>query len=316
MTPSAAPVSSNNSTTVRTQKQVPWALRATRRGMGVLSRVSPAGAAAVAERLFLTPRRHARPESEREILQRARPLLLRSQHGQLAAWEWGESTPSSSRPRVLLVHGWEGRGAQLGAFVDPLTALDFRVFAFDAPAHGDSPGDRSSLFHFADAVTRAVEQFGPFHAIVTHSMGGASTLWASRNGPLASRLVMIAPPIDLRDFTRTLSRTLGLPEEVRGRIHVRLGRRFGVAVDEVRAEKLAATMHGPLLVVHDENDRDVPLACGEAIANAWPGAEMYRTRGLGHRRILHDPATLRTIVRFVAQGHPLGSQQGESMRSA
>jgi pimeloyl-ACP methyl ester carboxylesterase len=303
MTASAAPLPSRNGTTVRTQKGIPWALRAARGGMGVLSRISPPGAAAIAERLFLSPRRHTRPESEREVLRRARSLALPTQYGRLAAWEWGEASPGTSRPRVLLVHGWEGRGAQLGAFVDPLTALDFHVFTFDAPAHGDSPGSRSSLFHFADAVTRAVEEFGPFHAIVTHSMGGASTLWANRNGPLARRLVMIAPPIDLRDFTRSLSRMLGLPEEVRGRIHVRLGKRFGVPVEDVRAEKLASTMNGPLLVVHDENDRDVPLACGEAIANAWPGAEILRTKGLGHRRILHDPATLRTIVRFVAQGH-------------
>jgi pimeloyl-ACP methyl ester carboxylesterase len=203
---------------------------------------------------------------------------------------------------VLLVHGWEGRGAQLGALVEPLTSVGFRVVAFDAPAHGDSPGERSSLFHFADAVERAAHVFGPLHGIVTHSMGGASTLWANRHGPLAVRLVMIAPPVDLRDFTRSLSRTLGLPEKVRGRVHRRLGARFGVPVEDVRAERLAATMRGPLLVVHDENDREVPIACGEAIARAWPGAEVVRTRGLGHQRILRDAETLRTVVRFVAQG--------------
>ena len=128
-------------------------------------------------------------------------------------------------------------------------------------------------------------------------------LWASRLGPLAPRLVMVAPPIDLRDFTRSLSRVLGLPEDVRGRVHRRLSARFGVPIEEVRAERLASTMRGSLLVVHDEDDREVPIACGEAIARAWPGAELVRTRGLGHQRVLRDPATLQTIVRFVAQGH-------------
>jgi pimeloyl-ACP methyl ester carboxylesterase len=270
--------------------------------MGVLSSVFPEGAAVLAERMFLTPRRHRRPPFERDVLRRANRVALLTQYGELAAWEWG-----TDGPRVLLVHGWEGRGGQLGALVAPLTSLDFRVVTFDAPAHGDSAGGQSSLFHFADAVERAVEAFGPFHAIVTHSMGGASTLWASRNGPLASRLVMIAPPIDLRDFTRSLSRVLGLPEDVRGRVHRRLGARFGVSIEDVRAEHLASSMHGPLLVIHDEDDRDVPVACGEAIARAWPGAELVKTHGLGHRRVLRDPATLDAVVRFVAQPEGLCS---------
>jgi pimeloyl-ACP methyl ester carboxylesterase len=276
---------------------VPLALRVVRGGMGVLSRVSPK-APPSSPSACSSPRSDARaPPTSGTSSPPARRLSLPTSHGELAAWEWG-----TTGPRVLLVHGWEGRGAQLGALVEPLTSVGFRVVAFDAPAHGDSPGERSSLFHFADAVERAAEVFGPFHAIVTHSMGGAATLWANRHGPLAVRLVMIAPPVDLRDFTRSLSRTLGLPEEVRGRVHRRLGARFGVPVEDVRAERLAATMRGPLLVVHDENDREVPIACGEAIARAWPGAEVVRTRGLGHQRILRDAETLRTVVRFVAQG--------------
>ncbi|MGD0524422.1 MAG: alpha/beta fold hydrolase [Polyangiaceae bacterium] len=275
--------------------------RVVKGGMRLLSRVSPAGAAAVAERMFLTPTRRPRPAAEWDVLLTARRSRFATSYGRLVAWEWGADP---DRPRVLLVHGWEGRGSQLGALVEPLTALGFRVVTFDAPGHGDSPGERASLFHFAEAIERAAETFGPFHAIVTHSMGGASALWASRERPLATRLVMIAPPVDLRDFTRKLSTTLGLPEAVRLRVHRRLAARFGVPMEDVRAERLASVMRGPLLVVHDENDREVPVACGEAVAAAWPGAELVRTRGLGHQRILRDPEVLRSVVRFVAQGHP------------
>jgi pimeloyl-ACP methyl ester carboxylesterase len=273
--------------------------------MQLLSRVAPEGAAAIAERLFLTPHRHPRPEAELELLATAHPIPFATRYGELAAWEWGSEGPS-----VLLVHGWEGRGAQLGALVAPLVAVGFRVVTFDAPGHGDSPGERSSFFHFAEAVERAAKTLGPFHAVVAHSMGGATTLWASRLGPLAARLVLIAPPLDLRDFTRTLSSALGLPEGVRKRVHRRLGARFGVPIETVRAEGLAATMRGALLVVHDENDREVPIACGEAIARAWPGAELVRTRGLGHQRILRDAATLKRVVRFVAQ-NPRGGLESD-----
>jgi pimeloyl-ACP methyl ester carboxylesterase len=290
-----APAVSDKSTTVRAAQSIPFKLRALRGGIGVLSRLSPSTASAVAEKMFLTPRRRPRPAAERQALAKARRLQLPTAHGPLAAWEWGDDGP-----RVLLVHGWEGRGAQLSALVAPLTAAGFRVLTFDAPAHGDSPGERSSIFHFAVAIERAAEVFGPLHAIITHSMGGASTLWASRHGPLATRLVTIAPPVDLRDFTAMFSKTLGFPEGVRERMHKRLDARFGVPIAEVRAERLASAMQGPLLVVHDENDREVPISCGEAIANAWPEAQFLRTQGLGHQRILRDAATLQSIVNFVA----------------
>jgi len=283
------------STTGRANPGIPFALRALRGGIGVLSRLSPGTASVIAERMFLTPKRRARPAAERQLLAKARRLELPTVHGQLAAWEWGDEGP-----RVLLVHGWEGRGAQLGALASPLIAAGFRVLTFDAPGHGDSPGERSSLFHFAVAVERAAEAFGPLHAIVTHSMGGAATLWASRHDPLATRLVTIAPPVDLRDFTAMFSKMLGFPEGVRVRLHKRLDARFGVPIEEVRAERLASAMQGPLLVVHDENDREVPIACGEAIARAWPKAQFLRTHGLGHQRILRDPETLHAIVSFVS----------------
>jgi pimeloyl-ACP methyl ester carboxylesterase len=299
----------DNRTTVRASRPRGLTLTAVRTGMRALAHVSPDGAAALAERMFLTPRRHARPAGEREVLAKGRPLFLPTKYGELAAWEWGPeepirfaSSPAFDVPSVLLVHGWEGRGAQLGALVQPLVALGFRVVTFDAPGHGDSSGERSSLFHFAEAISRAAEELGPFRAIVTHSMGGAAALWASRNGALARRLVLIAPPIDLRDFTRSMSLTLGLPEDIRGRVHERLGSRFGVPIEEAQAERIASRMHGPLLVLHDEDDHEVPIACGEAIVRAWRGAELVRTRGLGHRRILRDAASLAAIVRFVSLG--------------
>jgi hypothetical protein len=129
-----ADVRLQNSTIVRSLKPTPAALRAVRGGMRILSALSPEGAAAVAERMFLTARRRERPHAEREVLARADARTLPSRHGDLAAWAWGPL----EGPRVLLVHGWEGRGAQLGPLVEPLTAAGFRVFVFDAPGHGDS----------------------------------------------------------------------------------------------------------------------------------------------------------------------------------
>lgn len=290
--------SPQKSTNVRPKKaKVPAQLVALRAGLGVLGTLAPSGAAAIAEHLFLTPKRYPRPASELEVLATARHLLVPSPDGPLASWEWGHEGP-----RVLLVHGWEGRGAQLGALVSPLTSMGFRVITFDAPGHGNTPGNEASIVHFARAIQAVATAYGPLEAMITHSMGGASTVWAFKDRPLAKRLVMICPPIDVRDFTRQLAKTLSLSDTVREGVEARLTRRLGVAPADLRVEALAPKMQTPLLLIHDEGDREVSIACSEAIAARWPGAALIRTQGLGHRRILKDPAVLDAASRFIATG--------------
>jgi hypothetical protein len=53
-----------------------------------------------------------------------------------------------------------------------------------------------------------------------------------------------------------------------------------------------------LLVVHDRDDPEVPLAAGSAVAEAWR-ARLDVTSGLGHRRILRDEAVVSAVVEFV-----------------
>jgi len=59
--------------------------------------------------------------AEISLLERAhaRPLFVGGRR--IEMWKWGRG------PAVLLAHGWGGRGAQLGAFVDPLVARGFSV---------------------------------------------------------------------------------------------------------------------------------------------------------------------------------------------
>lgn len=288
------------STTVRANstppaRPVPWAAQAIRAGLGAVSLVSPAAAAFAAERLFMHPRRHARPDQEWALLSTARMFSIPNPHGALTAWEWGDEGE-----RVLLVHGWEGRGAQLGALVAPLLKRGFRVVTFDAPAHGATPGFLSSFFHLARAIESITAEVGPFHGVVAHSLGGAAVAWASQTRAIAERVVMIAAPTSLRDATEQAAQMLGLKRDARERMEARLTERFGLALDDVHAARVAPRMTAPLLVVHDENDREVPLACGEMLAEAWPGAELWTTRGLGHRRILRDPGVIERVVGFVA----------------
>ena len=131
-------------------------------------------------------------------------------------------------------------------------------------------------------------------------MGGASTLWAARERQLAERYVMIAPPSDLRDFISEFGDFMALGPDVRRRMHERIEAEYRVDLDEVRTDRAALKQRAPLLVVHDVADREVPFERGRAMAEAWPGARLIRTDGLGHKRILRDPEVIAQIARFVA----------------
>ena len=195
-------------------------------GLRVAAFVSPAFAARILQRLFRATRRFDAPPRETDWLEQLERCSFASGGRELAAWSTGEG------PTVLLAHGWEGRGSQMGAFVRPLLAAGFRVVTFDAPGHGASRARTSSLVEMADAIGDAVDAFGPCHAIVAHSAGAAAATIALSKGTACKRLVFIAPPADLGGFLDKISRRLGLPDEVAALTKRRLEDRFGVAIDE------------------------------------------------------------------------------------
>lgn len=258
-----------------------------------------------AERLFTTPRRHARPERERNVLANARrgvaTVRLRSprwnnQRVRVATWRWGAG------PTALLVHGWEGRGSQLGSFVAPLVAAGMSVVAFDAPGHGNSPDHRLYLTDLADSIADVAASIGPLHAIVAHSFGAAAALLAyTRNGVRAPRNVMVAPNVLIDDAVRRFARMVGLDETDRIALEQRLAAQTGIGIDELRLPQLTARRDDALLVFHDRDDDEVAFRHGEQLATTWPSATLRETTGLGHRRILRDEAVIAAVVDFARE---------------
>ncbi len=263
----------------------------------------------LAERMFITPRRHARPARETAVLASAREftvdIALRSPRWQgatrtVAAWRWGFG------PTVLLVHGWEGRGSQLGAFVGPLVEAGCTVVAFDAFGHGDSPDHRLYLTDFADCVAGVAATVGPLHGIVAHSFGAAAVLLAhARGGVEAPRNVLVSPNVLVADAVARFASYLGLDDLDRGALERRIAEHTGLTVDALAVERLAAPRDAGLLVVHDRDDREVPFRQGERLAAAWPNAQLHATDGLGHRRVLRDADVIARTVAFVRHGLPV-----------
>ena len=267
-----------------------------RGALRVLSRTAPRIATRVAADLFMKPRRFRTPPREQALLEGAERLDIRAgEEMTIRAWRWGNG------PVVLLTHGWEGRGSQMASFVAPLVASGRSVVAFDAPGHGKTDGNRSSLPHFAWAlrcVATAVANDTP-DAIIAHSLGCAAATLALREGLTTRRVVFLSPPLDPGDYTNRFGDILGLEDAIIQRMRLRIEERFLRKWSDYSLAETARTMTAPLLVIHDRDDQDTFWSEGAALAAAWPGARMMTTEGLGHRRILREPSVIEATATFV-----------------
>jgi pimeloyl-ACP methyl ester carboxylesterase len=268
------------------------------RTFGVLERVAPATGARWAEALwFRVPGSGGRRQPPASP---GRPFRLEAGSLGLAGEVWGEG------PTVYLLHGWGGRRGQLDALVDPLVEAGYRVVAFDAPSHGDSdPGPegpgRSTILEFADALAAVVAANGPAHAVVAHSLGSTAAAYAVAGGLPVGRLVFVSPMADPLPYTRTFAGRLGFGERVRTRLVRRVERRVAMPLSAFDVPAMARRVATPpLLLVHDRQDAETSWSDSAAIAQAWPEARLVSTAGLGHRRILRDPAVVAEVVGFVA----------------
>lgn len=277
-----------NSTLVRLSSAL---LRAT-------AAVAPEVAAAGLEAAFRHSRRFPIPQRERGWLAGARRGAFEVAGRLLPTWSWG------SGPAVLLVHGWQGRGSQLGAFAGPLADAGFRAIAWDAPGHGANPGRLSSLPEMIEAVLAAARSAGPVAGAVAHSVGAAAVSGAMSRGLAVDAAVFLAPPAEPGRFLELAGAWLGLPPPIAERARRRIERRFAIRMTDIAPLAQAPRMTAPLMVVHDRDDGEVPWEDGSRLASAWPGARLITTRGLGHRRVLRDPAIVAAAVDFLSSGAP------------
>ena len=270
--------------------------RALRAGLSFVSRISPSLAAETASRLFLLVPRVPRPRNEAAAFLASGEAFTVPAGGRLlSAWSWGHG------PTVVLAHGWGGRATQMRAFVPPLVSAGYRAVIFDAPAHGFSPGLSTSLPAFADAIAAVVRETDA-RGVVAHSMGGASTLLALARGLSLSRAVLLGAPSNAEKIWNRFAAALGLDEAVAAGARRRLERRVGARFSDLNVSSLASRITTPVLVVHDQDDAEIPWSCGEENARLVPGARLVTTSGLGHRLILRDPAVVDLTVRFLAEG--------------
>ena len=293
-------MSTQKSTTVRTiqdpqPQPLPLAFRAAAFGLRALGTVAPGRAAAASAKIFCHPMQHARPRREKEWLADALPFKVRVARNEIQAWRWG-----TGERHVFLMHGWAGRGAQLGAMVAPLLERGYSVVTWDGPAHGESGGRTSSLVELADAtfaISRKLrrEPYG----IIAHSMGAGAAAVAISEGLGFERAVLISSPASILHFVHGYAEMMGFGPDMSDQIVGWMNRTYSVDLADYDVEAMDVPHGERMLLIHDDEDKEVPIEHGERVAKAVGAHRFVRTKGLGHRRILYAEETVHQAVEWI-----------------
>ncbi|QEY62245.1 lysophospholipase [Metapseudomonas lalkuanensis] len=255
-----------------------------------LGRLAPRVIARRMRRQFMTPRNLPPRDWEMPMLGSSERITLRFG---LSALRWG------SGPTVLLMHGWEGRPTQFASLIQALVDAGYGVVALDAPAHGRSPGREANVVLFARALLEAAGELPPLHAVIGHSMGGASALLASQMGLQARALVSISAPSRILGPLRSFARYMGLPPRARAHFVSQVEAHAGIPAASLDVQRYQLDIPG--LVVHAADDPVVPAGDAQIIHDAWFDSQLLRLELGGHQRLLSDPRLISAVLGLLAQ---------------
>jgi len=262
----------------------------------ILEATTPGLAIKFAIRLFTTPVKHKLPkrEIEMDLKSTQHHIFIKSLGQTINVYILGESPK-----KVLLIHGWSGRGTQLCSIADRLVDKGYATISFDAPAHGKSTGKRSDMTEFIACALQLEQQFGPFEYGIGHSLGAMALLNAIKKGLTVQRAVIIGSGDIVKDIMDSFWQKLGMNVATGNAMIKRFEKKFGETINNYSAYIAAQEVKIPVLVVHDEDDNDVPLSAAHHIAKHLQDGTLIITKGLEHRKILGDKTVIKHITTFL-----------------
>lgn len=134
---------------------------------------------------------------------------------------------------------------------------------------------------------------------IAHSFGGGALLFSIMNGLPVKKLVNIASPTMADEIIKSYLRAINGSWKTGLRFKQLIEKKYGKPFEEFTAMHFIEQIKGlDLLLVHDEEDKDVPIIQAEKLLEKYP-ARLLRTSGLGHNRILKDETVISACIDFI-----------------
>ena len=265
----------------------------------VLSMISSRRAAEMAYKVFCTP--ITRQNTSISHAQ-STPLSFTMFHStekkkgiNIRGYRWNHP----QEKRILLLHGFGSAALKFQPYARMMAGKGYEIIAFDAPAHGSSDGKMINAVTYSEMIKSVISKYGPFNGFIAHSFGClALSLALEQLEPVAeTRIVFIAPATETTSAVDNAFAMLRLHDkEVRQEFEKIIIRMTGKEIAWFSIRRAIRNISARVLWIHDEEDIITPVRDALHVqSDEHPNIEFMITKGLGHRKIYHDPVVKKAV---------------------
>ena len=203
-------------------------------------------------------------------------------------------------PKIILVHGWSGRATNMYKIIEKLNQNNFDVYAFDAPAHGESSGGNTNLPEFISCIESLASKLYPIHALLGHSLGGFASVYCAAKKIKLDKIILLCPVNNVFELFETFFNYTRLKEKTRNLMINYFIKKTGIIINsELSSEKLVKQIKAKILLIHDESDTQLSILESKKIKKNIAFGTFYFTKGLGHSRLLRNSNVVDRINSFL-----------------
>lgn len=199
---------------------------------------------------------------------------------------------------VLLAHAWGSNGSHMVNFVQPLLNNNFKIVAFDAPAHGQSSGKTCDMFQYANTIRILYYKYN-INSIISHSFGSGCSLLATKMYNLKFKsIITIGCFADAQLITDLYAKEHNISQiDIRTMERLLEFKYANLWTWENISPKntIKGLQNVKLLLIHDEDDIEVPYTQFQSLITKNKNIKYFSTKKLGHRKIIFHKKTISSI---------------------
>ncbi len=194
----------------------------------------------------------------------------------LFGWHILQSTKQAA-PTVLIMHGWGVNAEVILPVALPFYHAGFNALLVDARNHGSSDGGgHSSMPTFAEDIESGLDWLKSQHetgkiALLGHSVGAAATLLVASRRHDIDAVISIASFAHPEWLMRRYLQTLHLPRPLIAMVLRYVERVIGHRFDDIAPMNSLCKVSCPVLLVHGQVDKTIPVSDMHAIADNCAG---------------------------------------------
>ncbi len=254
---------------------------------------SSSKAADKALQVFSYPRKGRLNPDQEAYLSQARQQRIAFEDGLIKLYHW-----EGTGPFILLLHGWESNAWRWKHIIEPLKKKNYNIIAIDAPAHGASDGKYFTAVKYSKVITQVMEFYEPA-IVMAHSVGAMATIYQESKAQheFLKKLVLLGGPNSLEVIMRGYQKVTGFNQKVYGSLNNLLKKTYDFKIEEFNTADFAAMIKVPTLIVHNPDDKIVPIEAFYQIKEKMPHAESFVSPTGGHS--LHTPEVVERVMAFL-----------------